>query len=107
MSEGDDRRVGEPHVLDGVSNGFIHCKYVAFEFRFRTAATNPNTFLYNTCPITALDSPSWNRKQWYSASMVSEDGDGVLLGENLTLSTVQHWSAFDPELRRADRRCRA
>ena len=76
MSEGDDRRVGEPHVLDGVSNGFIHCKYVAFEFRFRTAATNPNTFLYNTCPITALDSPSWNRKQWYSASMCPKMATG-------------------------------
>ena len=57
---------------------------VAFEFRFRTETTNPNTFLYNTGPITALDSPSWNRKQWYSVSMVSEDGDKVLLGENLT-----------------------
>jgi hypothetical protein len=57
---------------------------LAFEFRFRTETTNPNTFLYNTGPITALDSPSWNRKQWYSVSLVSEDGSKVSLGKNLT-----------------------
>ena len=27
---------------------------------------NPNTFLYNTGPITSLNSPNWNRRQFYS-----------------------------------------
>jgi Domain of unknown function (DUF4331) len=56
---------------------------LAFEFRFRTETTNPNTFLYNTGPITSLDSPSWNRKQWYSVSIVYEDGKKVSLGKDL------------------------
>ena len=26
---------------------------VAYQFRFKTSVSNPNTFLYNTCPITS------------------------------------------------------
>lgn len=56
---------------------------LAFEFRFTTKTTNPDTFLYNTGPITALDSPSWNRRQWYSVSVVYENGERVSLGKDL------------------------
>jgi Domain of unknown function (DUF4331) len=56
---------------------------VAFEFRFKTVVTNPNTFLYNTGPITALDSASWNRRQSYSVSLVTEDGGRKVLGKGL------------------------
>jgi hypothetical protein len=38
---------------------------VTYQLRFETAITNPNTFLYNTGPVTALDSPAWNRRQRY------------------------------------------
>jgi hypothetical protein len=58
---------------------------VAFEFQFTTEVTNPKTFLYNTGPITALNSPSWNRRQHYSVRLVSDgDDDAKLLGRNLT-----------------------
>ena len=41
---------------------------VGYEFRFQTVITNPNTFLYNTGPITALDSPNWVRRQTYTVT---------------------------------------
>ncbi len=34
---------------------------ITYQFRFQTQTLNPNTFLYNTGPITALDSKNWNR----------------------------------------------
>jgi Domain of unknown function (DUF4331) len=43
---------------------------VTYQFRFETRNTNPNTFLYNTGPITALDSATWNRRQRYSVTKV-------------------------------------
>jgi uncharacterized protein DUF4331 len=48
---------------------------VTFQFRFRTEVLNPNTFLYNTGPITSLDSPAFNVRQFYSVTRV-EDGRG-------------------------------
>ena len=36
---------------------------ITYEFDFTTHLTDPNTFLYNTGPITSLSSPNWNRKQ--------------------------------------------
>src|SRR5262249_6925504 len=41
---------------------------ITYSFQFQTQVGNPNTFLYNTGPITSLDSSSWNRKQFYSVS---------------------------------------
>src|SRR5260370_28121797 len=41
---------------------------ITYHFQFRTTYQNEETFLYNTAPITALDSPSWNKPQLYSAS---------------------------------------
>jgi Domain of unknown function (DUF4331) len=43
---------------------------ITFQFRFNTVTRNGNTFLYNTGQITSLDSPNWNRPQFYSVSMV-------------------------------------
>ena len=39
---------------------------VTFQFTFRTDVRNPNTFLYNTGPITSLDSPNFNVRQFYT-----------------------------------------
>jgi Domain of unknown function (DUF4331) len=47
---------------------------IVYEFRFSTVNTNPNTFLYNTGPITSLTSPNWNRRQTYTLSRW--DGEG-------------------------------
>ncbi|HEX3977533.1 MAG TPA: DUF4331 domain-containing protein [Solirubrobacteraceae bacterium] len=43
---------------------------VTYQFEFTTQVGNPDTFLYNTGPITAIDSPSWNRRQFYSVTRV-------------------------------------
>jgi Domain of unknown function (DUF4331) len=39
---------------------------IVYQFRFTTKLRNNETFLYNTGPIAALNSPSWNRRQFYS-----------------------------------------
>jgi Domain of unknown function (DUF4331) len=43
---------------------------VSFQFRFTTQVRDPETFLYNTGPILSLDSPNWNRRQFYSVTRV-------------------------------------
>jgi hypothetical protein len=55
---------------------------ITFQFQFRTEVGNPNTFLYNTGQILALDSPNWNRRQFYSVVRIV-DGEETTLGENL------------------------
>ena len=55
---------------------------ISYEFRFRTDYQIPNTFLYNTGPIEALNSPNWNRRQFYDVSVVSGSAQRTL-GTNL------------------------
>jgi len=60
---------------------------LSYQFRFKTQTRNPNTFLYNTGPITSLDDPDWNRPQTYSVTLVRH-GPGnsersEVLGENI------------------------
>jgi hypothetical protein len=43
---------------------------IEYRFRFRTQVRNPNTFLYNTGQILSLESPNWNRRQFYDVSRV-------------------------------------
>ena len=43
---------------------------IAYKFSFTTTLRNPNTFLYNTGPITSLDSPNWNKRQFFSVTRV-------------------------------------
>ena len=62
---------------------------LAYQFRFNTATRNPNTFLYNTGPITSLSDSSWNRPQTYSVTLVhfnsngQAEGSGKVLGTNI------------------------
>jgi hypothetical protein len=56
---------------------------IVYSFEFTTQVGNPNTFLYNTGPITALDSPSWNRRQFYSVSRTDGRHREKTLAENL------------------------
>jgi len=56
---------------------------ITYRFRFDTRIRNPNTFLYNTGPITALDSQNWNVRQFYSVTRLQENGKQSVLGENL------------------------
>src|SRR5579871_6014263 len=55
---------------------------IEYQFRFKTQLRNPNTFLYNTGPITSLDSPNWNKHQLYSVTRV-DHGSPKILGTNL------------------------
>ncbi len=55
---------------------------VAYEFRFTTKFTNPNTFLYNTNTIKSLDDPAWNIRQSYSVTEIRE-GKATVIGANL------------------------
>ncbi|MGA8115519.1 MAG: DUF4331 domain-containing protein [Actinocatenispora sp.] len=43
---------------------------ITYQFRFTTRIRNDNTFLYNTGPILTLDSPNWNRQQFYTVTRV-------------------------------------
>src|SRR4051812_6857122 len=51
------------------NNGDGHVD-ISYEFRFTTQVASDSTFLYNTGPITALDSPNWNRHQFYDVIRV-------------------------------------
>jgi Domain of unknown function (DUF4331) len=54
--------------IDNTGNGEAD---LSFEFRFRTEVADENTFLYNTGPITAINSPTFNRRQFYDVTMVT------------------------------------
>ena len=56
---------------------------VTYQFRFTTQLRNDNTFLYNTGPILSLDSPNWNRRQFYQVTRVDGHGNQTVLGRNL------------------------
>jgi Domain of unknown function (DUF4331) len=56
---------------------------VIYQFRFATEVRNDNTFLYNTGPITTLDDPDWNRRQFYTVTRVDGYGHKKVLGRHL------------------------
>jgi hypothetical protein len=51
---------------------------VAYDFHFTSQVRNPDTFLYNTGPITSLASTTWNRRQFYSVTRRTETGSTLL-----------------------------
>ncbi len=63
---------------------------IVFSFQFRTEVRNPNTFLYNTGPITSLDSPNFNVRQFYSVTRYEgpRQGRGSLLADNVPTPPV-------------------
>jgi hypothetical protein len=56
---------------------------ITFLFKFTSELAIPGTFLYNTGPIEALNSPNWNRRQVYSVYQVNRGGSSSVLGTNL------------------------
>jgi uncharacterized protein DUF4331 len=82
----DDTVLYEIHVdNDGDSK-----EDLTYQFRFHTETRNPDTFLYNTGPITSLTDPTWNRPQTYTVKLVrhgTANGDGSgrseVLGRNI------------------------
>src|SRR5260370_33446534 len=55
---------------------------ITYRLRFQTQITNPNTFLYNTGPITSLTSSSWNRRQFYTVTSLV-NGQSTVVGSGL------------------------
>ncbi len=51
---------------------------ISYEFRFRTDNQIPDSFLYNDGPIETLNSPNWNRRQFYDVSVTSGDSQRTL-----------------------------
>jgi Domain of unknown function (DUF4331) len=47
---------------------------IEYQFNFRNTVRNKNSFLYNTGPITSLDSPNWNRRQFFDVTRVEHHG---------------------------------
>jgi hypothetical protein len=83
----------DDHVLYEimVDNNGDAVEDVTFQFRFRTEVRNPNTFLYNTGPITSLDSVNWNVRQFYSVTRVEgarRRGPTTLLADNVPTPPV-------------------
>jgi hypothetical protein len=60
---------------------------LSYQFRFKTQTRNPNTFLYNTGPISSLGDPAWNRPQTYSVTVVrhgpGQSEHATTLGTNI------------------------
>jgi hypothetical protein len=56
---------------------------ISYEFRFRTRVGNPNTFLYNTGPITSLTDPAWNLRQTYTLTRKRERARDEVLGTDI------------------------
>jgi Domain of unknown function (DUF4331) len=73
---GDDVRY-EIHV-DNDGDGRAD---VTYQFRFETRLRNRDTFLYNTGPIEALDSPNWNSRQFYTVTRAANDDVEVLASD--------------------------
>jgi Domain of unknown function (DUF4331) len=88
---GDDVRY-ELHIdndHDGVPE-------ISYEFEFETEVSNPNTFLYNTGPITSLGSPNWNRRQFYTVTRV-QGGHREVLGRRIPCPPCNIGPASTPD----------
>ena len=51
---------------------------IIYEWRFTTKVVNPNTFLYNTGPITSLNDPDFNIRQYYSIAKIQGESRQVI-----------------------------
>ena len=70
-----------------ISNDRSRDTDITYRFRFETVLRNDDTFLYNTGPISSLNDPNWNRRQFYSVSRV-EGGTETVLANDLACPPV-------------------
>jgi len=61
-----------------ISNSGTSQADISYQFRFTTTIRNPNTFLYNTGPITSITDTTWNRPQTFSVTKVVRASTGAL-----------------------------
>jgi hypothetical protein len=69
---------------------------IVYEFRFKTDIQNPNTFLYNTGPITSLDDANFNIRQTYTVARTHR-GVRTVLGSGLTTPPVKIGPRSEPD----------
>jgi hypothetical protein len=84
---GDDVRYSI--YIDNDGDGKPEISYV---FEFYSRLRDPNTFLYNTGPITSLGSASWNKRQFYSVTRV-EGADATAYGTAANGNGKHHHAA--------------
>src|SRR6266702_4802109 len=70
----------EIHIVNGTNVQHE----ITYQFLFHTQTRNPNTFLYNIGPVTSINSPNWNRPQFYSVTRIDANGKKTVLRTNLT-----------------------
>ena len=58
---------------------------VVYQFQFKSTLQNPNTFLYNTGPITSLSDSTYNVRQSYTLTKV-EGGVATVLGTDIPVA---------------------
>src|SRR5262245_31713147 len=58
---------------------------ITYQFRFTTQLRNPNTFLYNTGPVKALDDPNRNMFQTYTVTKIEGGRTTLTAGPMLTM----------------------
>jgi hypothetical protein len=56
---------------------------VTYSFDFSTEVVDPGSFLYNTGQITKLNSPTFNRRQFYTVTRRTASGKSTVLGKHL------------------------
>jgi hypothetical protein len=80
---------GEDVVYDiNITNQGKGHRDIIYRFTFSTQIRNPNTFLYNTGPITSITDKTWNRPQYYSVSRQVGSGPIRTLASGLTVPPV-------------------
>lgn len=60
---------------------------ITYQFRFDMRLRNPNTFLYNTGPISSLYDENWNMRQFYSVTRI-RNGKSSRIGDNIPTPPV-------------------
>jgi hypothetical protein len=56
---------------------------VVYQFEFSSTLRNPETFLYNVGPISSLDDPNWNKRQFYDITRTQKHHWPRSIGQNL------------------------
>lgn len=71
---------------------------VVYEVRFRTEVRTPQTFLYNTGPVTSLDDPDLNVRQFMTVTRVdTATGQRTHVAENAPVAPPNVGSASMPD----------
>ena len=77
---------------------------ISYQFRFHTKVRDPDTFLYNTGPITVAGQPELEPPCSPTTSRVVTGGSRQRPGQRPALPAVQHRAAVHAGLRRPGRR---